>query len=85
MVAHQGVCLRKLGGTRAGEVRFGRWLANKKVMTQEIISYACQRTAVLAVGRQVLAIHDTSELNYQAHAGRVRGMGNERAVVLHPN
>jgi hypothetical protein len=26
-------------------------------------------------GRHVLAIQDTSEINYQAHAGRVKGLG----------
>lgn len=89
MVGLQTVCLRKLGGTRAGEVRLGRWLGNRKVMAQEIISHACERTGGLVQGRHVLAIHDTSELNYQAHAGRVSGLGTvgngkDVGMFIHP-
>lgn len=89
MVGLQTVCLRKLGGTRAGEVRLGRWLGNGKVMAQEIISHACERTGGLVQGRHVLAIHDTSELNYQAHAGRVSGLGTvgngkDVGMFIHP-
>lgn len=36
---------------------------------------AARHCAGRAAGRHVLAIQDTSEINYQAHAGRVRGLG----------
>ena len=70
-------------------MQFGRWLANPKVTAKELISKACERTSILAVGRHVLAIQDTTELNYQAHAERVRGLGtvgngSDVGLFLHP-
>ena len=81
--------MRHLAGNRAREVQFGRWLANDKVTSDELISTACERTGKRAAGRHVLAIQDTTELNHQAHAGRVSGLGtvgNGRDVglFLHP-
>lgn len=89
MVAQQTVCLRQLAGSRSREVQFGRWLANDKVTSDELIATACARTGQVAAGRHVLAIQDTTELNHQAHAGRVSGLGtvgNGRDVglFLHP-
>jgi hypothetical protein len=89
MVSQQTVCLRQLAGNRAREVQFGRWLANHKVTPDALMKPACARTGAAAVGRHVLAIQDTTELNHQAHAGRVRGLGtvgNGRDVglFLHP-
>lgn len=89
MVTQQTVCVRRLAGNRAREVQFGRWLSNDKVTADELITTACARTGKRAAGRHVLAIQDTTELNYQAHAGRVSGLGtvgNGRDVglFLHP-
>ena len=75
MVETQSVCLRRLGKDRAGEVCFGRWLRNKKVTRQELMAVGCDRTGLLATGLHVLAIHDTSEIDYQRHADRVSGLG----------
>lgn len=89
MVSWQTVCLRQLAGNRAREVQFGRWLANDKVTSDELIAHACARTGEVAAGRHVLAIQDTTELNHQAHAGRVRGLGtvgngSDVGMFLHP-
>jgi hypothetical protein len=89
MVSEQTVCLRQLGGSRAREVQFGRWLANDKVTPEGLIANACARTGVAAAGRHVLAIQDTTELNYQAHARRVSGLGTvgngtDAGLFLHP-
>jgi hypothetical protein len=89
MVLEQSVCLRRLAGSRAREVQFGRWLANERVKPAELIGQACARTAGVAAGRHVLAIQDTTELNYQAHARRVRGLGtvgngHDAGLFLHP-
>ena len=89
MVSQQTVCLRQLAGSRAKEVQFGRWLANDKVTSAELIRKSCTRTEAAATGRHVLAIHDTSELNYQAHAGRVSGLGTvgngtDVGLFIHP-
>jgi hypothetical protein len=81
--------LRQLAGNRAREVQFGRWLANDKVTSEELIARGCRRTGERARGRHVLAIQDTTELNYQAHARRVSGLGtvgngSDAGLFLHP-
>ena len=89
MLEQQQVCLRQLGGRRAAEVQFGRFLANAKVTPEKILAGAYARTAHAAAGRHVLAIQDTTELNYQAHRARVRGLGTvgngvDAGLFLHP-
>jgi hypothetical protein len=75
MLEKQTVNLRQLGSNRANEVKFGRWFANKKVTKMELINEIIGKTIKPAAGRHVLGIHDTSEINYQAHANRVSGLG----------
>ena len=89
MVTRQSVCLRRLADDRAQQVRFGRWIANDKVNTGALLANAYARTASAAAGRHVLALQDTSELNYQAHARRVRGLGtvgngSDAGLFIHP-
>jgi hypothetical protein len=89
MVEQESVCLRRLGRDRAGEMRFGRWLSNPKVTRQEIMREASQKTGELAAGLHVLAIQDTSELNYRKHAARTQGLGRvgngkDVGLFIHP-
>jgi hypothetical protein len=56
-------------------VRLSRFLNSPRVTASEMLATACNDCARRAAGRHVLAIQDTSEINYQAHAGRVRGLG----------
>ena len=89
MLKRETVCLRRLGGDRATEVKFGRWLRNAKVTSAELIDTATRKVEALAHGLHVLAIQDTTELNYQAHAQRVNGLGTvgngtDKGLFLHP-
>src|SRR5678815_1520297 len=90
MVAGKDVCLRRLaGGMRAREVRFNRFLGNAKVTTTRIIESWSDGTVMAAEGRHVLAIQDTSEINFATKAQNRRGLGeighgNTRGVLLHP-
>jgi Transposase DDE domain len=89
MISRQSVCLRRLADGRAQEVKFGRWLANDKVTPAQLLANAYARTGAAAAGRHVLAIQDTSELNYQAHARRVSGLGtvgngSDLGMFVHP-
>lgn len=89
MISRQSVCLRRLASGRAQEVKFGRWLANDKVTPAQLLANAYIRTGAAAAGRHVLAIQDTSELNYQAHARRVSGLGtvgngSDVGMFVHP-
>ncbi|MBW8857033.1 MAG: IS4 family transposase, partial [Bradyrhizobium sp.] len=90
MVTGKDVCLRRLArGVRAREVRFNRFLGNAKVTTARVIESWSEGTSVAAEGRHVLAIQDTSEINFATTAQRRRGLGeighgNTRGVLLHP-
>lgn len=89
MLELKTVILRQLGGNRATEVKFGRWLKNKKVELPELIKHPLEKTALQVEGLHVLAIHDTSEINYQAHAKRTSGLGTvgngtDKGLFLHP-
>jgi len=82
-------CLRKLGGERSQEVRFGRFLHNERVTGREMLATAAEHTARAARGRHVLAIQDTTELNFSHHAKSKRdfgvvGNGRDIGVFLHP-
>ena len=87
MVSQQCVSLRRLGGDRAGEVRFGRFVGNEGVTRGELVEGVCAGVSGRVAGLHVLAIEDTTELNYQAHAGRQKGVvgnGKDQGFFLHP-
>lgn len=54
------VRVRRLGGDRAGEIRFTRFLHNPAVTLDEMIATAFARTQDACKGREVLAIQDTT-------------------------
>jgi Transposase DDE domain len=75
MVARPGSCIRRLGGNRAGEMRFRRFLYNKSVTAAEMAQHAARSTAVRVAGRDVIAIQDTSELVLGGRRARANGFG----------
>lgn len=90
MVAGKDVCLRRLAkGDRALEVRFNRFLRNRKVTTERIIESWSESTVAAVAGRHVLAIQDTSEIHFNTSPQHRRdlgeiGKGNHYGVLLHP-
>src|SRR6202022_1902161 len=90
MVAGKDVCLRRLAkGNRAREVRFNRLLGNARVTAARGIESGSEGAAGAGEGRHILAIQDTSEINFATTAKRRRGLGeigkgNGRGVLLHP-
>jgi len=85
----QAVCLRQLGDDRAEQVKFRRFLLNDSVTVQEMVSHQAMLVAKVAAGRHVLAIQDTSEINYEAQRGRKRrlgtvGNGTDVGLFVHP-
>ena len=89
MLAKRTVCLKRLGGGHASEVRFSRFLNSRRVTAQEILATAAAACGERAAGRHILAIQDTSEINFQAHAGRVKGLGpvgngTDLGFFIHP-
>ncbi len=89
MVARQSICLRRLSeGDRARELCFGRFLANAKVTIERLIEGWSEQTTGAVAGRHVLAIQDTSEVNFRTKPGRRRGLGeigkgSGRGVLVH--
>ncbi len=89
MVARKSVCLRRAaGGKRSQIVRYGRFLDNRKVTVSGLIEGWGMQPAVAVAGRHVLAIQDTSEINFRTTPGHRRGLGeiargNSHGVLLH--
>jgi hypothetical protein len=70
-------------------VRLSRFLNSRHVTATEMLATAAGDCARRVAGRHVLAIQDTSEINYQAHAGRVKGLGpvgngTDLGFFIHP-
>jgi hypothetical protein len=83
------VCLRKLGDDRAEQVKFKRFLSNGAVTVEEMVSHRAMLVAAATVGRHVLGIQDTSEVNFQAQDGRKNGLGtvgngSDIGLFVHP-
>jgi hypothetical protein len=88
MVARSTVCVRRLGGSRGGTLRFGRLLGSGRVTVEKIIAGWAEGTQVAVAGRHVLAIQDTTEVKFKTSAKRRRGLGlvkkgNVRGVLAH--
>lgn len=67
--------LRAAADCRVEWVGFSRWLNNPNVTASEIVEHSGEALAGRVAGLHVLALQDSTELNYAAHAGRVRGLG----------
>jgi DDE family transposase len=74
-VERTSVNLRAAADGRSEWVGFSRWLNNPSVTVSEISEHCGESLSERVEGLHVLAIQDTSELNYARHAGRVRGLG----------
>src|SRR5271154_6775864 len=75
LVARPGSCVRRLGGTRAREIQFTRFLRNGSVTAAEMARHAGAWTAERVAGREVVAIQDTSELVLGGRWARAAGYG----------
>src|SRR5258708_34077906 len=85
----QTVCIRKLADDRNEQVKFRRFLSNEAVTVEEMVVHRAMLVAAAATGRHVLAIQDTSEINYQAQSGRKHGLGTvgngtDVGLFVHP-
>ena len=89
MVARESICLRRLAeGRRGGIVGFSRFLANRRVTVEALVEGWGAEIAESCAGRHVLAIQDTSEINFATTRERDRGLGEigkgvGRGVLLH--
>src|SRR3569623_2277895 len=75
LVDRPGSCIRRLGGTRAREIQFTRFLRNKSVTATEMAACAAARTAARVAGRDVVVVQDTSELALGGRRAKANGYG----------
>jgi len=64
-----GVRVRRLGASRAGEIRLTRFLRNPAVTVEEMAAEAAARTAARCAGRPVLAFQDTTDVTSEGGGG----------------
>jgi len=89
MVARTSICLRRLaGGRRSGIVRYSRFMANPRVTVEALLDGWGAELSQGCAGRHILAIQDTSEINFTTTKERSRGLGeigkgSGRGVLLH--
>ena len=81
--------MRRISTGRAEEVKFGRLLRNESLKITDLIQAERGRTEKLVCGRHILGIQDTTELNFENHAGRTTGLGSvgngtDAGIFLHP-
>lgn len=89
MVSRQSVCLRRLAsGARRDIIGFDRFLGNRRVSLERLIEGWGAEAQTACAGRHVLAIQDTSEINFRTREGHRRGLGeigkgSGRGLLLH--
>lgn len=67
--------LRKLAETRADEVSYQRFLSAEQVTVEEMLRTAALHTAEAARGCRVLAVQDTTEVNFGARRQKPQDLG----------
>lgn len=90
IVSTGSVVLRKLGGTRAGEIAAHRFLSSPHVTVDGIIETFAARARSASAGRVVVVAQDTSEINFSGRSAARRGLGpagdgRTPGFFIHPN
>jgi hypothetical protein len=75
VVTTGSLVISEVGGDRAGEMSAHRFLNSQHVTAEEITKTACKRTATACAGRRIVAVQDTTEINFSGRDRRRRGLG----------
>ena len=75
IAATGSLVLKKLGEDRPGEMAAHRFLSSPYVSPQEIVAMEAARTAAQASGLKLVAVEDTTEINFAGREGKRRGFG----------
>jgi Transposase DDE domain len=75
IVATGSLVLRQVGGDRAGEMAAHRFVGSPAVRAEEIIETLGSRTGEQCRGRRIIAVQDTTEINFSGRARARRGLG----------
>jgi len=81
MIEKETAVLNQLSDNRADYVAASRFNNHDSVTLGAIIEESGERCKIAANGKHVLAIHDTSEVNYHAHKGKLSRLDNELGPV----
>ncbi len=88
---HQSLNIRAISRNRAEQVGYYRFFENEQVTISELVRSLQTHCQEQVEGRHVLAISDTSEINLEAHRGRLKPkglgvVGNNKDVgfFIHP-
>lgn len=91
MSTHRSVNIRQISQNRAEQVGFYRFLDNANVSVSELARSLADSCEQQVEGLHVLSISDTSEINLQAHAGRLKpeglgvvGNNSDLGFFIHP-
>jgi hypothetical protein len=89
LVLRRTVTVKRLGGGEADEKAFWRFLHNERVSERALIGAARTHLLAQVAGRRVLAIQDTSEINFSRQKHRKAafgrgGNGTDPALFIHP-
>ena len=89
IVSTGSVVLRRIGETRAGELAAHRFLDNERISPAGILSVHSERTGIACRGRRIVAVQDTTEINFSGRdAGRhglgAGGNGKALGFFVHP-
>lgn len=75
IIERETICIKCLSTNSAEKKRFERWVRNPEVTQRRIINTEQARLSELVAGRHVLAVQDTTEINYRSKVGRSHGLG----------
>lgn len=75
IVTRHSLVERKAGGDRAGEIGMLNYLASPKTNIEAILAPDVERTASTACGRRIVAVQDTTEVNFAGRDKRRKGLG----------
>ena len=75
VVSNGTLVQRRIGGDRAGELAAHRFFGCPAVTTEEIVSTLCDRTGLGCAGRRIIAVQDTTEINFRGRDKARRGLG----------
>jgi hypothetical protein len=91
MLEHQSVNIRQISQNRAEQIGYYRFLENENVTISELVRSVADQCQQQVEALHVLSISDSSEINLQAHVGRLKleglgVVGNNRDVgfFIHP-
>jgi Transposase DDE domain len=89
IVATGSLVLRKVGGSRSGEQAVRRYLDSPYVSVEAIAAEAAARTAEQCQGLHIVAMQDTTEINFAGASRRRQGLGpggngSDPGFFIHP-